>query len=274
MSFDGIVVTLKNKHSGCCLDAGPDREICQWEENGAEHQKFRLQSCGDEKYHIISEADGKALDVAGGDDDDGAELIKYDLHGGENQQWEFEPAGDGCMIIRSAIGDHRTVDVPDHSTDNGTRIKLWGKNGGDNQAFHMQFDLNDRVVTIRNKASGMALDAGPDRNICQWEQNGAEHQNFRLVHAGENKYHIICEKDGMALDLAGGEDEDGAEIIKYDFHGGINQQWLFEPAPGGFSILSAKGNRRAIDVPGGSCESCNLCLWETHGGDNQVFFFA
>lgn len=274
MALDGQTVYFKNKNSGCCLDGGPDREICQWEKNNAEHQRFRLQHAGDNKYHILCEKDGLALDVAGGEDEDGAELIKYELHGGENQQWVFEPTGDGGFTISSAVGDHRTIDVPDWSTENGTRLKLWNKNGGDNQVFYLVFGWDGKVVTLKNKNSGQCLDAGPDRNICQWEPNGAEHQQFKLVHVEGDKYNIISEKDGCALDLAGGCDEDGTELIKYELHGGQNQQWFFEPSGcGGFNIVSALGNGRAIDVPGSSCENgCDLKLWEKHGGDNQVFY--
>merc|ERR1712240_256464 len=107
----------------------------------------------------------------------------------------------------------------------------------------------------------------------QWERNDEPHQQFKLVHVSGNTYNIISEKDGKALDVAGGADEDGAEIIKWDFHGGINQQWHFEATDdGGWVIQSAVGGR-AIDVPSYSTEQgCNLCLWEKHGGDNQVFY--
>jgi len=133
--------------------------------------------------------------------------------------------------------------------------------------------LDGQVVFLRNKCTGHVLDAGPERNLCQWERNDAPHQQFKLVHVEGSTYHIISEKDGKALDVAGGADEDGAEIIKWDFHGGVNQQWIFEATDdGGFVIASALGGR-AIDVPSYSTEQgCRLNLWEKHGGDNQIFY--
>lgn len=133
--------------------------------------------------------------------------------------------------------------------------------------------LDGQIVFLRNKSTGHVLDAGPDRNLCQWERNDAPHQQFKLVHVEDNKYHILNEKDGKALDVAGGRDEDGSEIIKWDLHGGVNQQWMFEESgDGGYVIMSASGGK-AMDVPGYSEEQgCNLNLWEKHGGDNQVFY--
>jgi len=133
--------------------------------------------------------------------------------------------------------------------------------------------MDGQVVFLRNKLSGHVLDAGTDRNICQWERNDEAHQQFKLVHVGGNVYHIISEKDGKALDVSGNRDEDGAEIIKWDFHGDTNQQWMFEATDdGGWIILSALGGR-ALDVPDDSTEQgVNLHLWSKHGGDNQIFF--
>jgi len=133
--------------------------------------------------------------------------------------------------------------------------------------------LDGQVVFLKNKCTGHVLDAGPDRNVCQWERNDAVHQQFKLVHVDGGRYHIICQNDGKALDVAGGLDQDGAEIIKYDLHGGVNQQWIFEATDDGGWVISSAIGGRAIDVPSYSTDQgCNLNLWEKHGGDNQVFY--
>jgi len=133
--------------------------------------------------------------------------------------------------------------------------------------------LDGQVVILKNKCTGHVIDAGPDRNLCQWEHNGEAHQNFKLIHVDGDKYHIVSEKDGKAIDVAGGRDEDGAEIIKWDLHGGVNQQWHFEESGCGGWVIRSAGGGRAIDVPSYSTDQgCNLNLWEKHGGDNQVFY--
>jgi len=134
--------------------------------------------------------------------------------------------------------------------------------------------LDGQVVFLRNKNSGHVIDGGPERNICQWERNDEPHQQFRLVHTWGNRYNIICQKDGKALDVADNNDADGAEIIKWDFHGDTNQQWIFESSDcGGWVISSALGSDKAMDVPDDSTEQgCNLALWSKHGGDNQIFY--
>jgi len=132
--------------------------------------------------------------------------------------------------------------------------------------------LHGQVVFLTNKHNGLVLDAGPNWNICQWKRNNQPHQKFKLDHAGGGKYHIICEKDGKALDVEGGSNKNGTGIIKFDFHGSDNQKWIFEACKGGWVIMTALG-KRVIDVPGGSYEQgCNLVIWDKHRGDNQVFF--
>merc|ERR1711872_708273 len=107
--------------------------------------------------------------------------------------------------------------------------------------------LDGQVVFLKNKCTGHVLDAGPER--------------------------IVCQRDGKALDVAGGLDQDGAEIIKYDLHGGVNQQWIFEASDDGGWVISSANGGRAIDVPSYSTDQgCNLNLWEKHGGENQVFY--
>jgi hypothetical protein len=43
---------------------------------------------------VQSVATGKCLDLPGGQGSDGTLAIQYDCHGGPNQQWTIEPAGD------------------------------------------------------------------------------------------------------------------------------------------------------------------------------------
>ncbi|KIP01456.1 carbohydrate-binding module family 13 protein, partial [Phlebiopsis gigantea 11061_1 CR5-6] len=46
-------------------------------------------------YSLINARSGTAADLHGGDH---RSLIGYTSHGGKNQQWKFEPLGDGYSI--------------------------------------------------------------------------------------------------------------------------------------------------------------------------------
>jgi Ricin-type beta-trefoil lectin domain/Gametolysin peptidase M11 len=124
---------------------------------------------------LQSLASGKCLDLPGGQSSDGTAVIQYDCHGGPNQQWKVEDAGETVRIVSrmsgkcignddaasrvtqsscgrassqhwllKPVGDgyvlqnaanSRCLDVPGGSTANGTRLLLWTCNGGSNQTW-------------------------------------------------------------------------------------------------------------------------------------------
>ena len=129
-------------------------------------------------------------------------------------------------------------------------------------------------MSLQSTKSGLVLDAGKRRNLCQAERNGGAHQHFKLSHARDHFYHVQNVADGNALDLAAWNDNDGAEIINYPFHGDQNQQWgLQESSDGSWIITSACGAKRAITIPNDNIhEECDLQVWSNNGADNQRFY--
>lgn len=69
------------------------------------------------------------------------------------------------------------------------------------------------------------------------------------------------------MDIEGGP-ECGANLITYEKHGGINQQWFINPDN---TITSAAGDL-AVDVCEGNCYAGNILIaYDRHGGPNQQF---
>jgi len=267
-SLNGKIVVLQSKCSGHVMDAGLNKELCQWGRNDSIQQRFQLKHIEENKYHIISETDGKAVDV------DGFDIIKYDFHGGNNQQWLLEGNDEDGFVIETLLGNGYAIEVPNSCLDQGCKLALAPKNGGESQKFLCQkvegcFDKE--VVYFRNKWTKLVIDVDSGRHLRQMNRNDGNQQQFKLVHVTGKKYHIISEEDDKAVEVLGGLNEDKAEIVVADFHGGINQQWILEETEcGGFTIESAIGDR-GIDVPHPD-EGCNLILWKKHGGNNQIFY--
>ena len=67
--------------------------------------EWLLSSCGafsPARYFVIrSRMNGRVLDIKGGEDDDGADVITYDHHGGDNQQWYQDKHG----FLRAKLND-------------------------------------------------------------------------------------------------------------------------------------------------------------------------
>ena len=61
---------------------------------------------------------GQVLDVAGASTEDGARIIQWDWHGGDNQRFRLEPLGDGYVHI---VAKHsgKVLDVAGASARHG-----------------------------------------------------------------------------------------------------------------------------------------------------------
>ena len=87
---------IVSRHSGKCLDvsdgsAADGASIIQGQCHGGDNQQWRLEvvaDLGGATYsRIVSRHSGKCLDVSGGSAADGASIIQWQCHGGENQNW-------------------------------------------------------------------------------------------------------------------------------------------------------------------------------------------
>lgn len=130
---------------------------------------------------IVNEHDDKCLDVSGASQSDGAAVVAWPCHGGNNQRWNFVRRQDGYyQIINRNSG--KCLDVTDVSTGNGGRIQQWGCSGGDNQAWAVE---TGGVTRLRAKHSGRCLDLtgwsqADGVQIEQWDCHDGENQRWSL----------------------------------------------------------------------------------------------
>ena len=93
-------------------------------------------------YWVIrNNATGKVLDAAIGTGIDGgnngANIQQWAYHGGDNQKWTFQMAGDGYFYIRSKLDPNLVLDLLYGSTDNGTNLQLCNYYGSENQQWYL-----------------------------------------------------------------------------------------------------------------------------------------
>lgn len=134
---------------------------------------------------IESVISGKVLDVCGGSQKDGAAIIQYSYHGGNNQHWRLIPAGEdhNTYAIASEVSG-KVIDLWGANMSDGARIAQYSYHGGANQLW--------RLVSATTDQS---------------------------VHA------IASHLNGKVLDVWGGSTDDGALVALYPYHGGNNQRW-------------------------------------------------
>ncbi|RUS14907.1 ricin B lectin domain-containing protein [Endogone sp. FLAS-F59071] len=137
----------------------------------------------------------------------------------------------GYFFIRSRQNG-KVLDVEGGSSDAGVRICIWPKKDYDNDNQLWKFEEGFLV----NKRSGLVIDIqsgelAPDRNICQYDRKWVQEANNQRW--GYEDGFIYCRaRPDLVLDIRGGDDSDGTEVIVYNkkYEDNYNQKWEVEKA--------------------------------------------
>lgn len=134
-------------------------------------------------YYVKAKHSGRALDVIGWSRDDGANVIQYDFHGGDNQQWMFVQAPDNYYFIFSKHSG-KCLDVCGAEYHDGANIFQYSFHGGDNQKWLLRRE-DDGCVSIIAKHSSKAMDVegySQDNfaNVHQYTYHGGDNQKWKL----------------------------------------------------------------------------------------------
>ena len=152
LPFSGTLTSIRTKCGGRyqCVDIsaasyadGANAQI--WDCVNGNAQMYAFVFTGFEDglpYWVIrNNATGKVLDAAIGTGIDGgnngANIQQWAYHGGDNQKWTIQMAGDGYFYIRSKLDPNLVLDLLYGSTDNGTNLQLCNYYGGENQQWYL-----------------------------------------------------------------------------------------------------------------------------------------
>ena len=148
----GTLTSIRTKCGGRyqCVDIsaasyadGANAQIWDCVNGNAQMYAFVFTGFEDElPYWVIrNNATGKVLDAAIGTGIDGgnngANIQQWAYHGGDNQKWTLQMAGDGYFYIRSKLDPNLVLDLLYGSTDNGTNLQLCNYYGGENQQWYL-----------------------------------------------------------------------------------------------------------------------------------------
>jgi len=133
-------------------------------------------------FPVIHLASGMVLDVHGGSFANGAALELFPPHGGDNQQFSFQPGKGWGVLCATASG--LVADVTGDGREPGTRLLMFPQHGGDNQLFKFEPAKGKRGYgLLRAKASGLVLAAQssqPGSALVLAEETGQEDQLFHV----------------------------------------------------------------------------------------------
>lgn len=129
----------------------------------------------------------KCLDVAFGSTANGARVIQFGCHGGDNQKWNIRPAGHGMFEI---IAQHsgKCLDVHQGSLQDRAAIIQFDCHGQSNQRFFIERigdDPNDPRLRIKSVSSFKCLDVEggtilDHANLIQFRCADQTNQQYRI----------------------------------------------------------------------------------------------
>ena len=109
------------------------------------------------KFYTISAANGKVIEVADYNIDNGAKIQLMDNANFEWQQWNFVAAGDGVYRIQNRFTG-KMMDLDMGGVSDGTRVHQWRRPGI--QPAVGRGATNDGRVKIKSNLAGKLLDPG------------------------------------------------------------------------------------------------------------------
>ena len=111
--------------------------------------------------------------------------------------------------------------------------------------------------------------------LIVYQGSNGPNQKFRLKSVGNGFFQIFSAKDGLTIEST--NNQKGAKIYASQPNNQPNEFWQFVPSTNqnfqGKHAFAIKGiSGRALDIEGGNAvNDADICEWDYHGGDNQVW---
>jgi hypothetical protein len=192
----GLTYFVTSLSDGAAYDDGP-MIVRQLSHTGGDRVTFRVSFTGTGKAMpagpppappgtVQSVASGKCLDLPHGQADDGTPAIQYDCHGGLNQQWNIEAAGDAHYRIVSRMSG-KCMGIDRQAAAAGGPIVPSRCDGSPGQLWTLESAGNG--YTLRNVANRLCLDV-PGGSLANgvkpiaWTCHGGLNQIWRYVSPG------------------------------------------------------------------------------------------
>ncbi|KAL6903290.1 carbohydrate-binding module family 13 protein [Trichoderma evansii] len=142
----------------------------------------------------------------------------------------------GTFYIRSALSQRKPVDL-EASNPNGRLIE-YTYHGGANQQWRLSHIQNGEF-SIQNVATGTYATAQNGNNTViraantNPQTNSAARWTIVRANAANDTWYIkSVGYNGKTFDVAGSSQADVTEILAYQYHGGVNQQFTLQRVGG------------------------------------------
>jgi pectate lyase len=132
---------------------------------------------------------------------------------------------------------------------------------------------------VMNKGSGKVLtvEGGSVLNLANIEQRALEgsiHQlwwlEYKTSSSGLDYYNVASRRSDKVLEVAGGSEEDGADVLQNRDGNSQRNRWAFIPVADGFFRVVNQNSGKVLEVAGGSLgDGANIQQNSWNGADHQ-----
>ncbi len=181
--------------------------------------------------------------------------------------YEFQVTNGGnWSILRNSTSGSATTLASGNATALGTNSWHTLSLGFQGSTITAQIDHNTvGTVTDSTYNSGLA-----GLGVSGWQN--AQFDNFSVGGSTTviQTYYLVNRNSGKVMDVNGASTSNGASVIQYTNHQGLNQQWQEVNVGGGYVELVNVNSGLALEVPNASTsQGTQLDQWSYHGGTNQ-----
>lgn len=267
------------------------------EESTSNTQNFTItktsigsQVIDDGYYFIDSKLNTKKLiDVAGGTAAENKNVQIFSTNSGLNQKWHFVYIGDGYYKILSNINENYALTM---SSDKNIQINTY--KDSENQKWIIRRNEDNSYSLINSQFIAVSLynsKTADKTNLIGIDFNKFDNQKFRLIktidgvttNKLDNGYYSINSiyNDNYVLDVAGGKNQNNANIQIYESNSKKHQKWYFEYHNNYYLIKSGLDDTKALTL---DTSNSNVKLytlnssyeqqWVLKEVDNGVYRFA
>lgn len=137
----------------------------------------------EDEFYIIAAPNGKVLEVADYNTENGAAIQLWDYAGQPWQQWRFVESGDDEYRIQNRFTG-KMIDLAYGGVVEGTWLHQWARTSGASQRWQLELCRSGRV-RIRSVLAGKCIDL-----VAMNTKNGARAQIWLDVQGGNQEWNI------------------------------------------------------------------------------------
>lgn len=164
--------------------------VSLWQYHGGNNQQWYLRAAtpavAEGTYTITSRLSSLAsFDILDRNDQEGANVAIWELHGGANQQWRLDYNEiDGTYKIFNSVTE-KYLSVASRNASNGDNIQMQKDNDTCTVKWYIynESDSYYRIISACHTRTAVDLNDGfkNGNNITIWQSHGGQHQQWRFV---------------------------------------------------------------------------------------------